>query len=71
VDLDVVDYSEHAIGAGSSAQAVAYVETTSGDGTVRWGVGLHENITTASLHAIISAVNRRRAAEQIVVRHEP
>jgi 2-isopropylmalate synthase len=71
VDLDVVDYSEHAVGAGSDATAVAYVETTSSDGTVKWGVGQHESILTASLRAIVSAVNRRRAEEQVVERHEP
>jgi 2-isopropylmalate synthase len=71
VDLDVVDYSEHAVGAGSDATAVAYVETTSADGTVKWGVGQHESILTASLRAIVSAVNRRRAEEHVVERHEP
>ena len=71
VDVDVVDYSEHAVGAGSDATAVSYVETTSGDGVVKWGVGQHESILTASLRAIVSAVNRRRAEEQIVERHEP
>src|SRR3546814_3525141 len=35
VDVDVLDYSEHAIGAGADTQAVAYVETQTGDGTVR------------------------------------
>ena len=61
VELDVVDYSEHAVGAGSDAVAVAYVETQRPDGTVRWGVGRHESITTASFRAVVSAVNRHRA----------
>ena len=60
LDIDVVDYSEHAIGAGSDATAVAYVETQSSDGTVRWGVGRDESITTASFRAVVSAVNRHR-----------
>jgi 2-isopropylmalate synthase len=60
VDIDVVDYSEHAVGAGSDATAVAYVETQSSDGTVRWGIGMDESITTASLRAVVSAVNRHR-----------
>jgi 2-isopropylmalate synthase len=60
VDIDVVDYSEHAVGAGSDATAVAYVETQSSDGTVRWGIGLDESITTASFRAVVSAVNRHR-----------
>jgi 2-isopropylmalate synthase len=60
IELDVVDYSEHAIGSGSDAVAVAYVETTGPDGSVRWGVGRHESIETASLRAVVSAVNRQR-----------
>jgi 2-isopropylmalate synthase len=71
VDLDVVDYSEHATGAGSGATAVAYVETQSGDGVVLWGVGRHESILTASLRAIVSAVNRRRRAEKLIEPHRP
>jgi 2-isopropylmalate synthase len=71
VDLDVTDYSEHAVGAGSDASAVAYVETQSGDGVVNWGVGRHESILTASLRAIVSAVNRRRRTEKVIEPHRP
>jgi 2-isopropylmalate synthase len=71
VELDVVDYSEHAVGAGSDAVAVAYVETQRPDGAVRWGVGRHESITTASFRAVISAVNRHRLDSHTVERHEP
>jgi 2-isopropylmalate synthase len=60
IEIDVVDYSEHAVGAGSEATAVAYVETQRGDGEVRWGIGMHESITTASFRAVVSAVNRQR-----------
>ena len=60
IDIDVVDYSEHAVGAGSDATAVAYVETQHADGTVRWGIGKHGSIETASLRAVVSAVNRHR-----------
>ena len=49
IDLEVVDYSEHAVSAGTDATAAAYVETQSADGEVRWGVGLDESILTASL----------------------
>jgi 2-isopropylmalate synthase len=59
-EIDVVDYSEHAVGAGSDATAVAYVETQGPDGAVRWGIGMDESITTASLRAVVSAVNRHR-----------
>ncbi|MGH9021889.1 MAG: 2-isopropylmalate synthase [Acidimicrobiia bacterium] len=71
VGLDVLDYSEHAVGAGSAATAVAYVEAQSSDGSVNWGVGLHESITTASLEAIISALNRSRAEVRFVTRRRP
>jgi len=57
-EIDVMDYHEHAVSSGASASAVTYVETTSGDGTVRWGVGMDSDIVTASLRAIVSAVNR-------------
>ncbi len=61
VEVDVVDYSEHSLGAGSDAVAVAYVETQDGEGTVRWGVGTDPNIITASLKAVLGAASRARA----------
>jgi 2-isopropylmalate synthase len=58
--VEIVDYAEHALGEGADARAVAYVETRSpGGGKVRWGVGVDANIVTASLRAVVSAVNRR------------
>ncbi|MFZ2177762.1 MAG: 2-isopropylmalate synthase [Rhodococcus sp. (in: high G+C Gram-positive bacteria)] len=61
-DVRVLDYSEHAMSAGDDAQAAAYVEcaVTAPDGrnTVVWGVGIATSITTASLRAVVSAVNR-------------
>jgi len=60
VEIDVVDYSEHAVGAGADAVAVAYVEAQGPGGEVRWGIGRHESIETASLRAVVSAVNRHR-----------
>jgi len=56
--FDVVDYSEHAIGQGSSAEAVAYVETSSPEHGVRWGVGIDESTITASLRAVLNAFER-------------
>ena len=58
--LDVVDYAEHAIGAGADAAAVAYVETVDETGTPRWGVGTDQNILTASLRAVLCAHERHR-----------
>src|ERR1700755_2984040 len=56
-DVSVLDYSEHALSAGEEAQAAAYVEASVGGRTV-WGVGTATSITTASLRAVVSAVNR-------------
>jgi 2-isopropylmalate synthase len=60
-EIDVVDYAEHALGQGADAGAVAYVETVDGEGTTRWGVGVHSNIVTASLRAVLSALARRKS----------
>jgi 2-isopropylmalate synthase len=56
-DVNVLDYSEHAMSAGEEAKAAAYVEASIGGKTV-WGVGIATSITTASLRAVVSAVNR-------------
>ena len=61
VTIDVVDYAEHAVGQGADATAAAYLETIGGDGSLRWGVGVHQNIITASLRAVLSALARHRA----------
>ncbi|HET9089617.1 MAG TPA: 2-isopropylmalate synthase, partial [Acidimicrobiales bacterium] len=60
IDFKVRDYHEHALTAGSSASAVAYVEAEGEDGTTWWGVGMSSSILEASLEAVISAANRRR-----------
>src|SRR5690606_25404992 len=57
VEVGVLDYAEHALSRGGDAQAAAYVECSI-DGKVLWGVGIDASITTASLKAIISAINR-------------
>jgi 2-isopropylmalate synthase len=59
VTVEVVDYSEHALTAGSGASAVAYVEVEAA-GTRLWGVGMDSSILEASLHAVVSAANRAR-----------
>ncbi len=56
-DVAVLDYSEHAMSGGEDAQAAAYVEASI-DGRTVWGVGIAPSITTASLRAVVSAVNR-------------
>ena len=57
VDVRVLDYAEHALSAGGDAKAAAYVECAVGD-RVLWGVGIDPNIVSASLRAVVSAVNR-------------
>lgn len=57
VEVVVHDYSEHAMSSGGDAVAAAYVECAVG-GSERWGVGVDPDIATASLKAVISAVNR-------------
>ncbi len=59
-DVRVVDYSEHALGEGAGAAAVAYVEIVVADGTRTFGVGRDANLITASLRAVLSAVQRAR-----------
>jgi 2-isopropylmalate synthase len=56
-DVRVLDYAEHALSSGGDAVAAAYVECLVHD-TVYWGVGIDANIVTASLKAVLSAVNR-------------
>ena len=57
VDLRFLDYAEHALSSGGDARAAAYVECAV-NGQVLWGVGVDANIVTASLKAVVSAVNR-------------
>src|SRR5690606_19090516 len=57
VKVEVLDYAEHAMTAGGDARAASYVECQLDDRIV-WGVGIDPSITTATLKAIISAVNR-------------
>jgi 2-isopropylmalate synthase len=57
IDVQVADYYEHAMSAGGDANAAAYLECTINGGTF-WGVGIDPSTTTASLKAVISAVNR-------------
>ncbi len=64
IEIDVHDYAEHAVSAGASAMAVAYVEGRAANGTIRWGVGTDESILVASLKAVVSAVNRLRTVAQ-------
>jgi 2-isopropylmalate synthase len=55
VSLDVVDYSEHAIGQGSNVKAAAYIECKTASGQIIWGVGIDEDVATASVRAVLNA----------------
>jgi 2-isopropylmalate synthase len=57
VEIGVLDYHEHALSGGEDAKAAAYVEADV-NGEPLWGVGIHSSIVTASLRAVVNAVNR-------------
>ena len=57
VDVRVLDYVEHTMSAGGDAQAAAYIELETAGKTL-WGVGIDGDISSASLKALISGVNR-------------
>jgi 2-isopropylmalate synthase len=57
-DIHVQNYHEHGVGAGEDATAVAYVQLRIGQEQTVYGVGLDPNIVTATLRAVVSAVNR-------------
>ena len=58
VKLEIMDYHEHSIGAGSNASAAAYIEVRLDGERPLHGIGIDENITTASIRALFSALNR-------------
>ncbi|MCB2060688.1 MAG: 2-isopropylmalate synthase, partial [Novosphingobium sp.] len=57
VKLEVRDYTEHAMAKGSDAKAAAYVECAAPDGSTVWGVGIHNDVATAGVRAVLSAAN--------------
>ena len=61
MQVEIMDYHEHAISAGSNAQAAAYIELRLPGQRPVFGVGVDSNITTASIHAFFSALNRATA----------
>ena len=58
IPVEIMDYNEHAIGAGTNAKAAAYIELRANGERAVHGVGIDENITTASFKALFSALNR-------------
>ena len=57
LDIEVLDYVEHALGKGTDARAAAYLECALPEGRTVWGVGIDEDVATASVRAILSAAN--------------
>jgi 2-isopropylmalate synthase len=68
--FDVLSYEEHSRGKGSGAQAVSYIEITTRSRRTLFGAGMHPNIVTASLLAVVSAVNRAIALGALSARAE-
>jgi 2-isopropylmalate synthase len=64
MDIKLMDFHEHAIGAGANAQAACYVELRLDNGPTRFGVGIDGNIVTASFKAVLSALNRQMASAE-------
>jgi len=66
--VEVLDYHEHAIGAGAGARAAAFVEVRIGQGAACFGVGIDANIVTASVHAVLSGWTRASQRHQAATR---
>ncbi|MFZ3153442.1 2-isopropylmalate synthase [Pseudomonas sp.] len=64
IDIQLMDYHEHAIGSGADARAACYVELRVANGPTLFGAGIDSNIVTASFKAVLSAVNRQLAASE-------
>ncbi|HUX25065.1 MAG TPA: alpha-isopropylmalate synthase regulatory domain-containing protein, partial [Burkholderiales bacterium] len=72
LDIHVMNYHEHAVGSGEDATAAAYVQVRVGRDHSVYGVGMHGNIVTATLLAMLSAVNRaERQGLLSITEHAP
>ena len=61
LQLEIRDYTEHALGTGRDARAAAYLECRDGSGATIWGCGIDEDVATASVRAVLSAANSAMA----------
>ncbi|MBV8625911.1 MAG: 2-isopropylmalate synthase [Herbaspirillum sp.] len=64
LDIKLMDFHEHAIGAGADAKAASYIELRLNEAPTGFGVGIDANIVTASFKAVLSAVNRQIAISE-------
>ncbi|MCA1324711.1 2-isopropylmalate synthase [Herbaspirillum sp. alder98] len=64
LDIKLMDFHEHAIGAGADARAASYIELRLNEAPTGFGVGIDANIVTASFKAVLSAINRQIAIDQ-------
>ena len=62
MNIEISGYHEHALQHGSSSEALAYVEIKDTENQTVWGAGSDTNISTASIKALISAVNRYKVS---------
>lgn len=67
IDAEVQEYSEHSVGKGAGAKAIAYLRVSM-NGDEAFGVGQHESILTASVEAVLSAVHRLRQRQVAATR---
>ncbi len=56
--FEITDFKQHALGSGSGASAIAYIQITLADGRKKWGAAVDTNIELASIKAVLSALNR-------------
>ena len=66
IKYQFIDYEEHALRGDSDAQASAYVVIADDEGRRYWGVGVDNDITMASVHALITAINRENKVKQFI-----
>ncbi|GME71718.1 unnamed protein product [[Candida] boidinii] len=66
-DLEVINYSEHAVGKGTSTKAASYFLLATKDGAQRWGIGINESITKATINSLISSINNLIAEDCVIL----
>ena len=65
--MEVINYSEHAVGKGTSTKAASYFLLATKDGAQRWGIGINESITKATINSLISSINNLIAEDCVIL----